>query len=157
MIPETGASDRSTECRDGPIVPRGAQSLAVSLQLIPQACTATAVSGTIFTHYVEHTSGLLAAVPRSESPFLTVVLPLARGDETLMHCVLAMSGTHLAFPSLIPSAGLNSTGADIFELAAISHQLQRMNTSETREKIKVLLLPVMLSQFEVQSVGSVNR
>lgn len=126
VTPETGASDRSTECRDGPIVPRGAQSLPVSLQLIPQACTATAVSDTIFTHYVEHISGLRAAVPRLESPFLTVVLPLARGDETLMHCVLALSGTHLAFPKLLPSASLNSTGADIFELAAISHYIKAL-------------------------------
>lgn len=152
-------SGQTTERHSRSLLAHDAQSLPVSLHCTPQACALTAVSGTIFTHYVEHTSGLLAAVPHSESPFFTVVLPLAQGDETIMHCVLALSGTHLAFRRLLASAAMDDTGADAFELAAVSHytkalgglrhQLQRMNTSDYREKIKILLLLVMLSQFEV--------
>jgi hypothetical protein len=49
----------------------------------------------MLSHYIECTAPKLA--PKPDVPFVSWVLPVAYGDDLLMHSILALGGAHLSY------------------------------------------------------------
>ncbi|KAL2823012.1 fungal-specific transcription factor domain-containing protein [Aspergillus granulosus] len=54
-------------------------------------------SNSLLSHYLARTGSLLATAPTGANPFLSSVVAIACNDDLVMHCVLALSGSHLGF------------------------------------------------------------
>lgn len=50
----------------------------------------------LFQHFFESTAVMLATRPQPRNPFIHCLLPMAISDKSIMHTVLAISGSHLA-------------------------------------------------------------
>ncbi|KAL4995597.1 fungal-specific transcription factor domain-containing protein [Aspergillus recurvatus] len=54
-------------------------------------------SNTLLSHYFARTGGLLATAPTGANPFVSSVVAIAYNDDLVMHCILALSRSHLGF------------------------------------------------------------
>ena len=127
------------------------QPLSASFMSPQRATLLTSSSLLLLQHYMESTSTFLVAKPLSSNPFHAVVLPLAFTDDLLMHALLALSGTHLAF----------RRGGDLdIQTATRTHYsllLRNLRTTfedkalydDVRKMSRLLLVLVVLSHVEV--------
>ncbi|UKZ68150.1 uncharacterized protein TrAtP1_009185 [Trichoderma atroviride] len=125
------------------------------------ACTLTRVSITLLRHYFEFTAGLLCTSPSTNSPFITVVLPLAYTDELLMHTVLALSGTHLECRQSRRHAGSmaavdpemqHATGLHYQKIiSGLRCEMVNFDTANNQKQTRILLILIMACHYEAIS------
>ena len=116
--------------------------------------TLTSSSLAILQHYVQVTGPALASVPAQASPFMNCFLPLACNDDFLMHAILALSGTHLAFKQQpqegVPCETMLATfrhySAVISNLRA---ELARLNLADVDRTLRLVLVLLILCHYEV--------
>lgn len=117
-----------------------------------RACTLTPESFLLLRFYLSEMGHLLATQPIHKNPFITHIAPLAYGDDLLMHAVLALSGTNLAF---------RDSSDDRIETATLQHystaiiglrkRVGLIQTNTTGENIRLLLLLLVVCHYEAFS------
>jgi len=95
---------------------------------------------------------MLATVPAQQSPFLTHIIPLANVEDLLMHSVLALGGTHLAF---IKDNDIDIQAATLQHYLAALHglrgKLESWSKWDADKTSNLLLVLILLCHYEVAS------
>jgi hypothetical protein len=100
-----------------------------------------------FEHYVAETACQLGTVSQAETPFITLVLPLALSDDLIMHSLLALSGAHLSHEKTW-NAQIHVT--TYLHYAIVVHDLQAALAEGNPTNLsRLLLATLMLCTFEV--------
>jgi hypothetical protein len=103
----------------------------------------------LFQHFVESTSAMLAVRGHRQNPFVTCLLPLAMVHDSIMHAVIAISGSHYA--SSFQDEALYTLGRQHYGVAIRSakHQITRIAQGMCKQPLVLLALLLALCQFEV--------
>lgn len=115
-----------------------------------RACYLTPDSALLLSHYLSETAPMLATAPVEKNPFITHVVPLAYTDDLLMHSVLALGGTHLAFKKdsdvQIQIATWQHYSAVVSGLRC---ELLRLSSDNFRKTWSLLLVLLLVCHYEV--------
>uniref|UniRef100_A0A0B7K5X0 Uncharacterized protein n=1 Tax=Bionectria ochroleuca TaxID=29856 RepID=A0A0B7K5X0_BIOOC len=85
----------------------------------------------------------------SDSPFLTTVLPLAYMDDLLMHSLLALSGTHLAYKQGSDHGILHATALHYSKaLSGLRHEFAHLHDGTSPQEPRLLLVLMMICHYE---------
>jgi hypothetical protein len=106
-------------------------------------------SNIMLSHYIECTAPKLA--PKPDVPFVSWVLPVAYGDDLLMHSILALGGAHLSYRS---QGNIDIQQATCRHYSVAVRTLHRISEDEPllREPLallRVILTVIILCHYEV--------
>lgn len=145
--PTTSLARSSNDMNASP-VPK--VKIANHLHRLDNPCTLKPESYLLLRHYLCETGAMLAAQPLHKNPFITHVAPLAYMDDLLMHAVLALSGTHLAFGN--GSDDGTQTAALCHYSTVISGLRQRADlfqVQDIQKSVRMLLILLVMCHYEV--------
>ncbi|KAL4882486.1 fungal-specific transcription factor domain-containing protein [Aspergillus karnatakaensis] len=108
-------------------------------------------SNTLLSHYVDQTGNLLATAPTGLNPFMSSVISIAYNDDLVMHCMLALSGSHLAFKHGDDSTEIQQATHKHYRVALRTLQRVISGVSEPTATLKLLLCMILLCHYEVLS------
>lgn len=103
----------------------------------------------LFQHFLESTSGMLAARGSRNNPFVTCLLPLAMTNDGIMHTILAISASH--YTSALGDDSLYALGRQHYAVAirCAKHQITRFARGMCNQPLVLAALLLSLCEFEV--------
>ncbi len=103
----------------------------------------------LFQHYLESTSAMLAVRGHRRNPFVTCLVPLAMAHDSIMHALLAISGSH--YTSSLRDESLYDLGRQHYGVAIRSakHQITQFGHGVCNQPLVLMALLLALCQFEV--------
>ncbi|KAF1812578.1 hypothetical protein P152DRAFT_397202 [Eremomyces bilateralis CBS 781.70] len=98
------------------------------------------------------TGPMLATAPVQKNPFVTHIVPLAYTDDLLMHSVLALSGTHLAFQRDSDVRIQTATWQHYSVVVrGLRSELGSLGSDDFQKTLSLLLVLIVLCHYELIS------
>lgn len=129
-------------------------TLSRSIAPLDRPYALTPLSPALLSHYLTETAPLLAATQPKLNPFITVVLPLACLDDLLMHAILALSGTHMAFRQRPDASVEKAARLHYFRLTVgLRHEIATFDNKNLQKMARLLLILVVICHYEVGHIS----